>query len=168
MDGAGSWGHRIEVSFCYSSLLVFLCCSLLLTAPLLQCGWPMGCSPSEALLWCELPMGCKSLRDVPAPACRDGTRWLMASSHTEHPAALATETLPFMSNTTVQAIFKCFITWCNLITSFFWRKRKGNHKLGLYCIPEHWCFENIINQTSQAKPICWVKLKSVYIICFST
>lgn len=110
--------------------------------------------------------GMQSLGEGPAPACRNGTRWLISSFLTECPAALAIETLYFMLCPALLAISTHLIAGATQSHHSFGRKGKGNHKLVLYFAMEHWCFENIINQTSHAKPICSVELKSLYIICF--
>lgn len=132
----------------------------------------LTCLPHLLLtsFWSSAPMriiqGLQSLREGPAPAGRNGTRWLISSFLTECPAALAIETLYFMLNTTLLAIFNCLMAGATQSHHSF--GRKGNHKLDLCFVMEHWCFENIINQTSHAKPICSVELKTLYIICFLT
>lgn len=98
--------------------------------------------------------GLQSSREGSDPACRDGTRGLIFSSLTELPAALAIETLYFKLDATLLAIFNCLIAAAIQSHHSFGRKGKGKHKLVLYFAMERWCFENIINQTSHAKPIC--------------
>lgn len=129
-------------------LAIFLCCSLLLAAPLHQCGSSMGYSPSEVSLLQHAGMTQGSSRSYPI-------------DKTLHPLLLKPCIL------CPQAFFNYLITWCNLITSLFWEENKKKQNLGLYCIQEYWLFENIIKQTSQIRAICWFDLKSFYIICFS-
>lgn len=81
--------------------------------------------------------GLQSLREGLDPACRDGTRWLISSFLIECPAALAIETLYFMLDTALSAIFKHLIAGATQSHHSFGKKGKGNHKLVLYFIMEH-------------------------------
>lgn len=111
-DGAGGWGHSTKISFCYS--LLHTCFPLMLLSSFCS-SVPM-----------RITHGLQSLRRGPAPACRNGTRWLISSFLTEWPAALATETHYFMFNTTLLAIFSCLIAGATQSHNSFWRKEASS------------------------------------------